>query len=128
MLTSCNSIICPGVNLNSVPGGDFKFCPCSNCDQFRVTPAKNDDWLNGVSTFDLTLIDKHILGVEYLNSPYKIIAADVNKSNTVTTYDMVELRKLILGIYTEIPGNTSWRFVDKDHIFPDLCLRDFQNG
>jgi hypothetical protein len=30
----------------------------------------------------------------------------------------VEIRKLILGIYTELPNNTSWRFVDKDYDFP----------
>jgi hypothetical protein len=29
----------------------------------------------------------------------------------------VEIRKLILGIYTEFPNNTSWRFVDKAFTF-----------
>jgi hypothetical protein len=32
----------------------------------------------------------------------------------------VELRKLILGIYTELPNNTSWRFVDKAFAFPNM--------
>ncbi|MFM8486307.1 MAG: hypothetical protein ACKOCH_08215, partial [Bacteroidota bacterium] len=32
-------------------------------------------------------------------------------------FDIVELRKLILGIYTELPNNTSWRFVDKAQVF-----------
>ena len=31
--------------------------------------------------------------------------------------DVVELRKLILQIITEFPDNTSWRFVDGDHVF-----------
>jgi hypothetical protein len=48
-----------------------------------------------------------------------MIAADANKSNSITTYDIVELRKLILGIYDELPNNTSWRFVDEDYSFPD---------
>jgi len=40
-----------------------------------------------------------------------MIAADVNKSGSITAFDMVELRKLILYINTEFPDNTSWRFV-----------------
>lgn len=86
----------------------------------NVSPDCTDnDPLNGVSTFDLVLINKHILGLELFNSPYIIIAADANKSKAVTTFDIVEFRKLILGIYSELPNNTSWRFVDADYSFPD---------
>ncbi len=86
---------------------------------YTLTPFKNNQHLDGVSTFDLVLMTKHILGLEALNSPYKIIAADANKSNSVTTFDVVEIRKLILGIYDSLPANTSWRFVDKAFVFPD---------
>jgi hypothetical protein len=85
-----------------------------------ITPIKDTDPLNGVSTFDMLLISKHILGNIPLSTPYKIIAADVNKSGTVTTYDIVETRKLILGIYNSFPGNTSWRFVNAAQTFPVL--------
>ncbi|MBP6828612.1 MAG: T9SS type A sorting domain-containing protein, partial [Saprospiraceae bacterium] len=88
-------------------------------DDYTLTPLKDDDPLNGVSTFDLVIISKHILGLQALNSPYKIIAADANHSGAVTTFDVVEIRKLILGIYNKLPANTSWRFVDKDYVFPD---------
>ncbi|MBL7804402.1 MAG: T9SS type A sorting domain-containing protein [Saprospiraceae bacterium] len=84
---------------------------------YTITPLKDDDYNNGVSTFDLVLMSKHILGIELLDSPYKIIAADVNKSNSVTTFDIVELRKLVLGIYNDLPNNTSWRFISKDFVF-----------
>ncbi len=87
---------------------------------YTLTPAKNNDPLNGVSTLDLVIIQRHILGYEPFTSPYQYIAADVNNSKSVTTYDMLELRKLILGIYGEMPENTSWRFVDKAYQFPDL--------
>jgi hypothetical protein len=82
-----------------------------------ISPAKDDNPLNGVTTYDLVLISKHILGIAPLGSPYKMIAADANKSNSITTFDIVELRKLILGIYQELPNNTSWRFVDKAQTF-----------
>ena len=73
--------------------------------------------LNGVSTFDLVLISKHILGITPFDSPYKYIAADVNKSGTVTAFDMVQVRQLILNIKTEFSQNDSWRFVDASHDF-----------
>jgi len=96
-----------GVFMNGVPaGGDY-----------TVTPVLDENPLNGVTTYDLVVISKHILGVDLLDSPYQIIAADANKSNSVTTFDLVELRKLILFINTEFPNNTSWRFVDKDYAF-----------
>lgn len=84
-----------------------------------IEPVKDNDPLNGVSTYDLVLINKHILGLQPLTSPYKMIAADANGSRSITTADIVELRKLILGIHTELPNNTSWRFVDRNYVFPN---------
>jgi len=86
---------------------------------FTISPEKDDNPLNGVSTYDLVLISKHILGIEPLNSPYKMIAADANHSGSITTFDIIELRKLILGVYAELPNNKSWRFVDKAYSFPN---------
>ncbi len=84
-----------------------------------IKPELDIDPLNGVNTYDLVLISRNILGLEPLNSPYKLIAADANRSGTVTTFDIVELRKLILGSYQKLPNNTSWRFVDKKQVFPN---------
>ncbi len=86
---------------------------------YEITPTKNINHLNGVTTFDAVLMTKHILGVEFLSSPYKIIAADINNSGTVTTFDIVEMRKLILFIYDNFPNNSSWRFVPADYVFPN---------
>ncbi len=86
---------------------------------YELIPTKDDSPLNGVSTFDLVLINKHILGLEPLSSPYKMIAADANSSRSITTFDLVELRKLILGIYTELPAAPSWRFLPSNFDFPD---------
>ena len=79
---------------------------------YRVSAKKNNDYLNGVSTLDLISIQRHILGIEKFESPYKYIAADINQSGTIDGVDLVELRKLILGIYTELPSKMSWQFVD----------------
>jgi len=100
-------------------GGLFEFSNLAVGHDYTVTPMLDDDPRNGVSTFDLVLISKHILNVEKLDSPYKIIAADANKSGNVSAFDLVALRKLILRLSDEFPNNTSWRFVDKNYMFPD---------
>jgi hypothetical protein len=86
---------------------------------FTIVPSRKDNPLNGVTTYDLVLISKHILGTQPLTSPYKMIAADANKSGSITTFDIVEFRKLILGIYDTLPNNDSWRFLKKDFVFPN---------
>ena len=87
---------------------------------YALTPAKDGNALNGVSTYDLVLMSRHILGLQAITSPYKLIAADANKSNSVTSIDIVELRRLILGIYpVGLPLLPAWRFVDGAFVFPN---------
>lgn len=83
------------------------------------TPILDQDFLNGVTAYDLLLMHRHILGLEPLPMPYGIIAADANKSGSVTTFDAVEIRKLLLGLYPAFPNNTSWRFINQDFVFPN---------
>lgn len=99
--------------------GQYLFENLPGCSDYTITPYKNNDPTNGVSTLDLLLMNRHILGIDTITSPYKQIAADANKSGTITTFDIVALRKLILGIDTAFTGNTSWRFVDAEYVFPD---------
>ena len=99
--------------------GEYKFSGVDVFDPKSVAAAKNDDVLNGVSTLDLVLIQRHILGIQKLDDPYKLLAADVNNSRSITASDLVNLRKLILGITNEFENNTSWRFVPKAYTFDD---------
>jgi hypothetical protein len=87
---------------------------------YDVTPEKDINYLNGVTTYDLVLISKHILGLELLDSPYKVIAADANNSQAISTLDIVKLRALILYLDDELTNNTSWRFVDANHVFANV--------
>ncbi len=99
-------------------GGFYELSNVQTGYDYTITPHWNDYPLNGVTTFDLILITKHILGVSYLNSPLKLLAADVNNSGSITTIDLIALRRLVLGIDEEFPNNTSWRFVDEEFDFP----------
>ena len=86
---------------------------------YSVRPFANAYPLNGVSTFDMVLIGKHINGEELLDSPYKIIAADVDYTETLDSNDINISYDLILGITTNFPNEESWRFVRADYVFPD---------
>ncbi|RMG84056.1 MAG: HYR domain-containing protein [Bacteroidetes bacterium] len=99
--------------------GVYQFADVPMGGDYTVVPSKDINPLNGVSTYDLVLITKHILGVNKLDSPYKLIAADINKSESITTFDLVQLRKLILHVDDNFQNNTSWRFVDKNFVFPN---------
>lgn len=94
---------------------------------YNITPSKTSDPLNGVSTFDLIQIQRHILNIKTFDSPYQYIAADINRSGTITTLDLIQLRKVILGIDANFANNSSWRFIAVDHIFqnPTDPLREY---
>ncbi len=99
--------------------GYYRFEDIPGGFNYTVEPFRDGDDVNGVTTFDLILIQKHILDVQPFQSPYKIIASDVNKSNIVSTFDLLKLRKLILGVDPELEANTSWRFVQTNYTFQD---------
>jgi hypothetical protein len=94
--------------------------PQEDGQRYNIVPERLDQPRNGVSTLDLVDIQKHLLGKEFFDHPFKYIAADANNSQQVSAIDLVEIRKLILGIYSEYPNNTSWRFVDKSFQFANV--------
>ena len=102
------------------PDGRYNFNNISPAEvPITISPKKDDHHKNGVTTLDLVKIQKHLLGKELFTSPLQLIAADANDSQNASAIDLIELRKLILGVYTELPWNQSWRFVRKDFIFGD---------
>lgn len=96
-------------------------------DHTYYIPEKNDDHSNGVTTFDLLQIQRHILGKQVFSTPYQYIAADINQSGSISTLDLIQLRKVILNLDTKFPNNTSWRFIDAAHVFnqPEEALTKY---
>ncbi|MEM1119291.1 MAG: Calx-beta domain-containing protein [Bacteroidota bacterium] len=88
--------------------------------EYTIRPKKTMNPLNGVSTYDLVLMQKHILGLETFESPYNYIAADINQSGSITTFDLVQLRQLILNIIPDFPNNESWKFVNMAYPMDEL--------
>lgn len=79
---------------------------------YKLSPSMNTNYLVGVSTLDIVLIQKHLLNIKPFEHSYQYVAADVNRSSTVTASDISSIRKLILGITPDFGNNTkSWNFI-----------------
>jgi hypothetical protein len=99
--------------------GLFSFEQLVEKKNYSIKPERKTDWAEGLNTLDLVMIQRHILGLKKLDSPYKMIAADIDNNEKISSGDLVLLRKLILGTVTDVPSNDSWRFVNKSYQFPD---------
>ena len=87
---------------------------------WAITAEKPDAYLNGVTAQDLSLIQRHIAGIELLDNNYRQLASDANADNDLDIRDVLDLRKLLLGITDELPNNTSWVLVDADYDFAGI--------
>jgi formylglycine-generating enzyme required for sulfatase activity len=87
---------------------------------FDLIPALDTDspLVNGVSTLDVSVIRRHILGVTPLDSSAKVLAADVNGSGSINTVDITWVRRFILGLIPQLPGGL-WRFIPSTHTNSD---------
>jgi len=97
--------------------GAFAFPEMNTGGTYRVNPTLNENHANGVSTLDLIHVQKHLLGLRAIDSPYKMIAADVNKDKKISASDLLNTRELILGVSDVFENNTSWRFIQKSYEF-----------
>lgn len=100
-------------------GSPYSFGDLDLSANYIVEPERKDDPLNGVTTQDIVALQKHILGKELINSPYKLIAGDVNNSKSISSADIAEIRKLILGTISEFSKVKSWTFVPNKYKFTD---------
>jgi len=81
---------------------------------YRIRIEKRANPLNGVSTFDIVLATRHLLGQVPINSPYAVLSADINRDGAISVWDFVYARMLVLGIQSHFPNQQSWRFVRSD--------------
>jgi len=96
--------------------GEYLFTELMHGGFYSVECDYDGNPLAGVNTFDLLLIQQHILGLNNLEGPYSLIAADVDKNQRITGGDIIHLRRVILGIDSEMPVD-NWRFIPEDYVF-----------
>ncbi|MBK7476273.1 MAG: hypothetical protein IPI11_09785 [Haliscomenobacter sp.] len=86
----------------------------------------DSNYKEGVTTFDIVKILRHILGDEKFESPYQYLAADVDLSGSVTTLDIIQIRRLVLSVEIDFRQTPSWRFIPAGYQFanPDDPLKE----
>ena len=92
--------------------GQFLFQGLEPDKDYLLSAEKKDKPLQGVSTYDLLLIQKHLLGIKTLQSAHHQLAADVNMSGGITISDIVLLRKWILAPKPDVSPLKAWRFLN----------------
>ena len=86
---------------------------------YTVKPFKDTIPNNGLSTAGLFIGQRHILGIELIESPYRIIAMDANCNDATSTADLFLIQRVILGLDEEFANCPSWVFVPEEHMFSD---------
>lgn len=86
-------------------------------DQSKITLtfSKEDEYIRGVSTLDLVVILRHILGINPFMNTCAEVAADVNNDGAVSSLDLITLRRLIFGVQTNLTLEP-WRFVSEAYL------------
>ena len=101
----------------SLKNSDYIFTNLTKGSNYNLTPVRDTDWLNGVTTYDIALMSRHALDLDPIKNPYKLIAGDIDRDGYIDASDMLLARKLVLRQVMRVNGNTSWRFVPKSHLF-----------
>jgi peroxiredoxin len=99
-------VVAPTLDSLFIADGSYSLdnLPALDNTTYSITINNNiDNPLNGVTTYDLVLMSKHILAIEELKCEWQQKASDVNRSGTITTSDVVACRKVILGINQNFP-------------------------
>lgn len=99
--------------------GYYQFSAVPYGERLEISVSKNDLAANGCSTADLIKVQKHILGIDLLETAYQWIAADVNLSSTISTQDLIQIRKVVLGIDSVFKSTPAWHFIPVALEFPE---------
>ena len=87
---------------------------------YKLSAYNDKEHIEGVSTYDLVIIMKHILQIKQFDNPYSYFAADIRKDDEINALDIIQLRGIILGVIDSFPQNTSWRFGNAMQVFDSI--------
>jgi hypothetical protein len=86
---------------------------------YKLTPTFDGDATDGINTLDALLVAGHTDDVMPLLTPYKLLAADVDKDGVLTNDDIMNIVKMSLGLKNTFPVNKVWQFIPASHVFAD---------
>lgn len=93
--------------------GIYEFEENELFENYTISVSKDDFHENGITVLDLLLIMQHILNINPFDTVSELVAGDVNNDRKVSAGDLIELRRLVLGIIPSFSTNASWRFANE---------------
>ena len=94
-------------------GGPAPACQLNVGETYIIHPFRPYMDMDRVTTYDMIETQRHLLGTRMLGFPQRI-AADVNKSATVTISDIILTREFILEPGRELENRLAWEFLRED--------------
>lgn len=102
---------------------------------YVIRAKKDSNYINGVTLADASLVERHVQGIPpLLYDPHKILAADIDQSQTITLDDSALVKEVAQGRITSWESVPSWGFIvtkillntNKDSIWEVLNNTPFQ--
>lgn len=104
------------VETDSIGNYEYRLLYRSPSEMERVRFRKSTQILEDITSADLVRITQHIRNVTKFSKSWQYLAADVDKSQTITILDIIYLKRLILGISESLPSGKSTLIVtDKEY-------------
>lgn len=103
---------------NTISGGTYALEVPAGLD-YTIRPYNNFDFNNGVTSIDPISIYAHVENVTPFTTPQQLIAADVNNDHVIDEMDVITVNQLVLSLISQFPNQTSWRFMPRNHTFPN---------
>ncbi len=97
--------------------GRFLFEYLKENQDYSLSAIVDSSYRDGVTTYDIVMIMRHILGEELFHSPYQYLAADADLSGTITTLDVILIRKLVLHLENALPHKKQFRYLPTGYPF-----------
>lgn len=97
--------------------GGFKFFDIPAGRSIQLVPERTQFDLDGVSTYDLVLIARHVLNINKIDNPYGLLAADFDRSGSIRLADILAVRNFILGVSNSQQEDSGWDFILETHEF-----------
>lgn len=89
--------------------GDFSVSLISSA-SYQATAERTDASSQcGIGEYDITLAQRVILNYDVFDHPYEAIAADVNRSGSLTTFDLIKMQQVILSSSNHFTQD--WEFI-----------------
>jgi len=127
-----NSANTPCTTFTGNDGGyQTQICNFTPNNNIRITPDKLFDHvneLNGLSVYDCALILQHVGGTTPLPTPFMMIAADVNNSQTITSFDAQLIRRVISNPFLYDLPMGDWRYISRQWVNDPVFAYQFNDG